>query len=213
MVAATSFKAVDAAAAEVVRFLRAVANRPGPRGALTAVQILDLQDLLAGYLLTRFATHFCRDELTEIAREAIVTHQATHHAQLTSPDIRAQGDQYGEWLLTLATDRALDEMVARRSVETIPVPKPPMEAYDDELIASIFGEDARSSDVREALCELVEDRDPISFRVVMCYLEVAEATQLQFGDQDVVVKVGIPGLRQVDVTRIMLQFANRLGRE
>jgi hypothetical protein len=210
---ATSLKTGEAEAEVVLRLLQHVLKHPGPRGALTALQIMELQEALATYLVARFPNKFTLDKCEEIARRAVVEHQAQHHAELTAPDVRAQGDSSGRWLLEIATDHALDDL---RFLSDSPDSRPASDTVvrtDDQIVSSLFDDEAHAVNVVETLCELHRKGDKIAFRVIICYLELAEARGGEHpSDQEVVSEVGIFGLRPAEVRRIILRFALSLGR-
>jgi len=206
----TTSRSADAEA-QVLRLLRSFADHPSPRGGgVTAFQIMEIQQALAAYLSAQFLQQFSLAEYDEMARDVIVEHQARHHAENTAPDVRAQGDHSGRWLLEMALNRVLDSMKGRPLALGL--------RGDDELVQSIFGEDASAAEVVEALCNLRQKGDKTTFRVVVCYLTLAEHQAVQQPaagvarrdlprDQDVVAMAGIPGLCSADVKKAILRFA------
>lgn len=207
-----------AAELAVLRIVEAAQGQPGPRGGLTALQIAALQEALADYITERYPGCFGVDERQYLAREVVIDHQASHHARDAAIDVRAMDDPLGNILLKLTSDRALDFLAARQAGVAPDVVGAELVlgatrrwhtvAEDNELVRSIFGE-ATAADVRRGLCELYEAGLKTDFRVVQCFLDLAQELGGGPSDREVAELVGV----DVRTVRgICLRFANRLGR-
>jgi hypothetical protein len=180
--------------------------RASGTGRLTAQYFSMLEEELSEYVSAKFAGRLPDAEIRALIHDVLVRHQAERHVQLTADD-----PSLDDPFVVIVKRAAFDEVLAvifPSGPECLNGKETTQERKDDELVARLFGELANAQEVREALRNLHERGQAADFRIVECYLELAELKD-DASSAEVAREAGVPVW---EVQPALLRFANMLGR-